>query len=296
MVRKKSGFTIIEVSLFLALSASIMLGIILATNLSVARQRYNDSVNDFADFLRGIYSKVIDVEHDRTGNSGEAIYGKFVTFRETGNNTKTIKVYDVVGNVVNSATEITETNILEILKDDSAINPSGSDSDKVKAHLRQANGEDSGTTPLVVDTYNVPWDAVLEIKNSGTPQNCPVNDPTNDAVPTGCAVGSLLIVRSPVSGNVKTLVSTKRINLSGSDANKNFKKYIHPGNSNPATSGNLSSSDFDFCIDSDDNTYSNRRDIRVLGSGSNSSGVYMVEMDIAESGNDGMSRCTGRSN
>ena len=62
----KHGFTIVEVSLFLALSGFLMVGLILGANISIARQRYNDSVNSFADFIRGAYADTLNVANENT--------------------------------------------------------------------------------------------------------------------------------------------------------------------------------------------------------------------------------------
>ncbi len=275
---KKSGFTLIEVTLFLALSSAMMLGIILATNLSVARQRYNDSVNNFADFLRGIYSKVIDVEHNQEGNTGEAVYGKFVTFREKGQEaSKTIRTYDVVGKIVNSASGISASDALTVLSND------------VDARFRPNPDPDmvSLGEAFYFEEHTVPWEAVLEKANnsSGIAQNCPTDaDATNN-----CFTGAILIVRSPVSGNVKTYYSTARFDRStkGSEPNSliyYIKTYLMPSSATWRSGHGL-----DFCVDSDDNNYGNRRNIRLLSGGVNSSAVYMVEQDDEDK-----SECIGK--
>ena len=55
------GFTIIEVMLFLAISGLLFVGIIAGTSMSISRQRYNDSVQDFTQFLREQYSSVTNI-------------------------------------------------------------------------------------------------------------------------------------------------------------------------------------------------------------------------------------------
>ena len=276
-ISNKLGFTLVEVTLFLALSSSIMLGIILATNNSVARQRYNDSVNDFADFLRGIYSKVIDVEHNSEGNSGEAVYGKFVTFQESRNSNVSngrIKVYNVVGNAVNSSSHITGITAIDILL--------GCDADGGKpicGHLlRDADGS------ILSEEYRIPWTASLEKPNEGTIKyNCPSDTRTyssNHGDIAGCFSGAILVIRSPLAGNVVTYTSTTRFSYSNTTNDPLVAAY---------RDGYFSISDLDFCVDSDDNNYSNRRNIRLLSGGVNSSAVYMVEQD-----DEGKSRCLGR--
>ena len=59
---KRSGFTIIEVMLFLALSGFLLAGILAGTGSSIANQRYKDSVQDTVDALRDVYSFVSDTQ------------------------------------------------------------------------------------------------------------------------------------------------------------------------------------------------------------------------------------------
>lgn len=59
---KRSGFTIIEVMLFLALSGFLLVGILMGTGSSIANQRYKDAVQDAVDALRNAYSFVSDTQ------------------------------------------------------------------------------------------------------------------------------------------------------------------------------------------------------------------------------------------
>ena len=250
---KKAGFTLIEVILFLALSSSLIIGIVVATNASVARQRYNDSVNDFADFLRGTYSQVMNVEHDKKGNTGEAVYGKLITFREDG--TDTIYSYDIIGKAVNSANIISlGTDTLTILKDDS-----------IQLRLNTSNKLE----------YNIPWEAFLEKVNSSSSPSSQY-DTVNDTR----FVGTVMIVRSPVSGTVRTFTASGEGSEFNSATASALVDYIK--------ADKFGTGDLDFCLDSDDNNYGNRRDIRLLGGGNNSTAVNMVAMD------EGDSRCKGK--
>jgi prepilin-type N-terminal cleavage/methylation domain-containing protein len=57
---KHKGFTIIEVMIFLAISGLLLVGVLIGTGTTIARQRYNDAVQSFAEFLRQQYSFVIN--------------------------------------------------------------------------------------------------------------------------------------------------------------------------------------------------------------------------------------------
>ncbi|MBQ1373667.1 prepilin-type N-terminal cleavage/methylation domain-containing protein [Candidatus Saccharibacteria bacterium] len=50
MIRRRRGFTLVEVSLFLAITAASFVGIVAGTQSSIFQQRYNDAVQSFVDF------------------------------------------------------------------------------------------------------------------------------------------------------------------------------------------------------------------------------------------------------
>ena len=58
----RRGFTIIEVMLFLALTGLLLVGILGGLGGNIARQRYNDAVQDLANILRDQYSFVSDTQ------------------------------------------------------------------------------------------------------------------------------------------------------------------------------------------------------------------------------------------
>ena len=55
-----TGFTIIEIMIFLAITGLLVVGVLVGTGSTIARQRYNDAVESFAEFLRRQYSFVIN--------------------------------------------------------------------------------------------------------------------------------------------------------------------------------------------------------------------------------------------
>ena len=63
--KHKRGFTLVEVLLFLAISALIIISLMAGFSQAVARQRYNDSVQDLTEFLRKQYSDVITTSNSR---------------------------------------------------------------------------------------------------------------------------------------------------------------------------------------------------------------------------------------
>ena len=86
--KTRGGFTIIEATLFLAISGLLIVALLVGTSNSVARHRYNDSVNSFADFLR---SQIADVQNYKSpgGTSNVICYisGDYVITAEDGSDT-----------------------------------------------------------------------------------------------------------------------------------------------------------------------------------------------------------------
>ncbi|MBQ6130482.1 hypothetical protein IJI72_02215 [Candidatus Saccharibacteria bacterium] len=241
--RHSRGFTIIEVSLFLALSGFLMVGLIASANSSISRQRYNDSVNDVADFIRGLYAEVINTSLNRTDggrSTTQAVYGKMIDFNRarTGSVSK-IDVYTIVGTATNSSSDLLNANIKDVLD---------------STHL-QANIMTTGSPTQIYEkqTHNLPWDTSIE-NADGT-----------------WAKGILLILRSPTSGTVYTYYYNT---YPSSALNQNSFQQILTNASN--------TNDVDLCIDSPDNNYGVRRNLRIQANASGSSGVALVAQDSSD--------------
>lgn len=84
----ESGFTLIEVMLVLGITGMMLLGLIGGSFSSIARQRYNDSLRSFAEYLSGVYSEVLAPATLGLGNSKDkAILGKVLVFGSTNDST-----------------------------------------------------------------------------------------------------------------------------------------------------------------------------------------------------------------
>ncbi|MBQ3293685.1 hypothetical protein IJG96_00940 [Candidatus Saccharibacteria bacterium] len=275
----KHGFTIVEVSLFLALSGFLMVGLILGANISIARQRYNDSVNSFADFIRGAYADTLNVANENTtidtdgstafigGRTTTAIYGKFITFGETdGSNavSKTIYAYDVVGKAISSSAATSST-VLEMLKNELSANIIQSDCAAAVCT----------NTFYGMRSYIIPWDG--EIQN-------PNND--DGSLNKTLFTGAALIVRSPTTGGIRTYIYRGDI----SDFHKSTDLQTNASNlfKTLLDSNVFKEEQLDLCLDSPDNNLGNRRDFRILARANNSTGVTLVGL------NDEDSVCLGR--
>lgn len=264
----RSGFTLIEVMLFLAVTALLFLGVTLGISGSIFQQRYNDSVQNFADFLRGIYSDTTNVEHNGTGTSEQAIYGKLITFGEKydldgkviGDDEDKIFVYTVVGDIG----EIGYGNIASGIAN-------------LRAALKTLNvsvviKNDEGSKLAGIAREYIPrWQAGIQ---------------TISAFADGSYnsyKGSILVVRHPSSGNVQTLVSSEVIEVnealkSGADGTKLLVNKID----------SFEFKETDFCVNPFGNADTNqRRDVRLSSNARNASSVNVIDQDSEDN------RCNG---
>lgn len=259
MIRPKRGFTLIEVSIFLALTGLLFIGVIAGVQNSVYQQQRNDSVQNFVEFLRSVYSGVENVQNATPeGRSEQAIYGKLVTFGEAydlaGQETDEKKafVYTVVGNVGSGADDT-----LTLLA-------------KLKANVVKADGNLAGYP----ETYSPKWGAVIE-KAGGL----------QDVAPLSAA---LLVVRNPDSGVVYTFYrsSTLEINQTRKTswgANNPFSSALTDGSFKLVGTGELADG-VDFCVNpTGTNMATDRTDIRITGA-RNASGIMQVATTEANCG------------
>lgn len=71
----RRGFTIIEIMLFLAISGMLIAGVLIGIGDNIARQRYNEAVEDIADLLRNQYAYTTDVQIAERGVDDDVCYG-----------------------------------------------------------------------------------------------------------------------------------------------------------------------------------------------------------------------------
>jgi len=227
-MQKTKGFTLVEVALFIAISGLILIGIIISTKNSIDQQRYNDSVQNFLNFLSGVYSEASDPKSASDGRSEKAIYGKLVTFGEDGSEGK-IYSYDIIGDANGN---IGGSDVLSALKSLSAT-PIVVTESATNQYLAAGAG--------FVESYTANWGAKISIVNSS-------NFTSTDK-------GALLVVRSPMSGILYTFVVTdKTVEVQKAVAESNASPNS-PNYTNPLTSfldqKLFTINDMDFCLSND---------------------------------------------
>ena len=255
---KKSGFTIIEVSLFLAISGILMMGIIATTAGTINRHRYDDSVQDFYSYLTGLYSSATNAQNtdeacsddinNKCGRSETAIYGYIAIFGSESDSS-TVRAYNLKGKADISPSN---NNLIDALKEA-----------KIDIALNSVDGEKQVD---IASTYDPIWEATIQ------------DTRTN---PYNPYKGAVAIIRSPLDGTLYTSVY-------GSDAVQNLLSSKESTRHNALVNINLTD-DIDFCIDSPDLSGQKRSNVRIHAGGRNSSAVEVIQRDLPES--EGGNRC-----
>ena len=242
MIKMKGGFTLIEVSLFLAITGLLFLGVTIGVQNSIFQQRYNDSVQSFVEFLRNAYAKTENVQNAGSGDSNQAIYGKLITFGEecsltsspsscVKNTDNEVYMYSVVG----AARCGSGFGTLSVL--------SGCNANVIK----------DGGGAYLAESYRPKWSSVIQDIN------------------WNLFKGAIMIVRHPQSGTVYTFSMTgKTVEVNKGIGLKNFLN----DNDSPFSNDRP----VDFCINPNGNTDSGimRADVRIVGGARNATGIEVV--------------------
>ncbi|MBC7943578.1 hypothetical protein H7X68_03725 [Candidatus Saccharibacteria bacterium] len=186
----KSGFTVIETMLFLAVTGVLVVAILAGTGTSINIQRYRDSITSLQSVLQDQYSEVINVRNEVAGQSlicdadanittgvglarGQAecvLLGRLIT---TADDNKTLKMSAVVGHI--SPTAPLDSSDLATLKN-------------YKLNILPISSQD----------YAIEWGSSLVQPGGNNP-----------------LAFSILILRSPSSGVVRTFIDSRRAVASG---------------------------------------------------------------------------------
>ena len=278
MRKGRLGFTLIEVSLFLAVTAALFVGVTVGVQSSINNQRYTDSVQSYMEFLRNVYAGVLNVQNDVSGGrSGEAIYGRLVTFGETtdlaGNpvgDPNTIFVYTVVGNVLKNSTS---ASAIDVLRDTLHADV---------AKVKEENGRKSLNLAGFPESYVPKWGTQIEVA-------C-----TNSGCPNERLRGMLLVVRHPSSWVVYTYF--KQIS-SDSDASNQINQAVAELGRRLSTGDNVADARIlnlggigdgnlggvDFCVRPNAEGGNTRRsDVRIAAQARNSSAIELIAEEAGD--------------
>ena len=239
MIKMKGGFTLIEVSLFLAITGLLFLGVTIGVQNSVFQQRYNDSVQNFVEVLRSAYAKTENVQnYAEGGNTDKAIYGKLITFGESNNlsgesNTDgEIFMYSVIGNASCG----------------SGFNGTLEALGACEVSVLDENGE-----PYLAESYKPKWAAAIQSTEGGLFN------------------GAILITRHPQSGTIFTFVKNN-----GTVEVNEGKGLIKDGKIEGFKPGTV---DFCVNPNGDTNDGGARADVRIKDGARNTSGIEVMPDD-----------------
>lgn len=281
IVVKKSGFTMIEVSLFLALSGAILVASLIGITTTISNQRYREAGADALDFFSGVYSKVTNPQHyDETGNDyGEAhqraIYGQAIVLAEDGSTAHTYAVsgsadIDVVSNALkqinikNGCTNVDQPllAVLNYQKTDSGDFTCNKKLDEAKNALAIAIND---STP---ESHTFQWQAnLLDTKYN--------NDSTNDLenhVSEQSFGRIILIMRDPSTNIIKTFVSK--------DNDWSLNAFV--GGTPSVNSVKFKIADVHICVRTPDAPSVGYTDIRIDANARNGSMVNSFSFDDRE--------------
>ncbi len=253
MTNKKTGFSLIEVMLVLAFVFVLFVAMMMTVHVSINRQRYEDGLTSFRDFLQRQYTEVQNVVMDRGvsshikkcdsddvrgGNRGRTdcyVIGRLLTFYEEGGATA-VKVEQVAYRTRGVTSSKTELEYNDFYIGESGITNSI---------------ETFGTE---VDTYFLEWAVRLY-----TPKPEPrlIRDNL-----------SIFIFRSPETGNVRTYInSTEKVAASDLSskilADENLFGQVV------------------LCVIPDGEAYSTLRAVKVSAGTANASGIEIVTREQA---------------
>ena len=267
MKKARRGFTLIEISFFLALTGALFVGIVAGTQNSLWQQKYNDSVQSFTNFLRDAYAQVANPQGIGDGRSDRAIYGKLIVFGQEYDlkgdkipkDEQRFFVYDVIGD----ASAVGTGSVIETFK---ALN--------INVVVEEVTGGviTNVSTAGLANSYMPTWGAVIE-------KTTLVDGADNNYK------GSILIVRHPRSGIINTLSSDRIIPVNEVIRNARLDGN-YDGTRNLLTSklDYFAVGEINFCV----NPYgmgvrgSFRRDIRIVKNARNSSGVEIIDQDSTD--------------
>lgn len=227
--RASSGFTIVETTLFLAVTGALIAGMIFATSATISVQRYRDATESFKALLQSQFSEVTNVQNsrdnDRTctsegavidgdalrGQSGCVLLGKYMIIRGGD-----VTVYPVLASEIVGADEPTDD--IEALQDTVRLNLALDEVKKLKLE------------------WDVRIDWVDELV--GSPVSTTPDKPSSPSNPR--SIG-MLFIRSPISGQVYTFTSNTVQTETWIESSESLPQYlkamVQPGTTVPGQRG-----------------------------------------------------------
>ena len=247
-MRSTLGFTIIETSLFLAISGVLIVGMITTAGISLTNQRYKDAATTLRDVLQEQYSNTLSVQSSRPtdlsctttaqitdtgvgeniGQSECAVIGRYVRIDNGG----LITTYNVLARQTGSAANL---------------------SDVASLQANYALGVDTSE----MDDTKMEWGTQISWPKSGAEMRANVNN----------REFGMLVVRSPDSGRVYTFTTNTIPADKNSVQSAYLKSMIVTGNGVPGQAARV------LCVSTDTWNTSEPFAVHINGYASGSSAI-----------------------
>lgn len=184
------GFTIIETMLFLAITGLLMAGILATAGTSVNLQRYNDSVRSLQNRLKKVYNDTINVSNDRNSSQACSKGSNAINIVNAQSNVGQSDCVLIGKYITNSNSNLNNTTITvsDVLGYYDENTTSGTDVADFKNYLFTIY-------PGSQDSYSLEWGSSIYSLTSSNSQSSNF---------------SILVLRSPISGLVKTFVDSSK--------------------------------------------------------------------------------------
>ena len=164
----QSGFTFIEVMLFLAVTGLLAMGILVGSGAAINQQRYRDSVNTLKSYIQQQYSDVTSVTNSRgvnwqcnssgvitdtggsvgepRGRSNCVMLGRFITIDDTGKQltSSSVSAYRISG------TPVASGDIAELGNYRLAVSPIDQDKTEINWGAQVVNQNNTAPLPLSI--------------------------------------------------------------------------------------------------------------------------------------------------
>lgn len=113
MKKVKSGFTLLEVVLVVAIATLLFMSVVIGLGSRIATGRYETASNEIADYLRDVYTVALNTENTREGINGAREYCTIYSATEIGEgaNKKTGKPLFVNTNLTDNPSQITKEDV-----------------------------------------------------------------------------------------------------------------------------------------------------------------------------------------
>jgi|GEM_PF-2534343 hypothetical protein len=217
-----AGFTIIETILFIAIAGLVFTGVVAGTNGAIRRQRYKDTVQSFTDDLRDLYSIVENTEVLNYGETKVTCGGS--TSKAAGRGRSSCSVYGIIAKIKldSEASGKTGENIEAywIMGEDEKVVAKNRPTRSTDSRFLKDAGVssyvyyESDSTPYQIEAKKASlyWGSELKVLCSydehGFKTNSAPCQTGKDEIESGEGVDVyLMIYRSPISRNVRTMVA-----------------------------------------------------------------------------------------